>query len=265
MLELEAGQEAPGVITEAQTPATATVTAETTPTDTQIEGQDESKPAVERTYTQKEFQESIEKATAKAAAKAERRAYREALETIGRNQQPQVQEQPTADVKPQRQNFSDDESYIDSLTDWKLDQRESVGRQQKVQQVQQQYINKAEAIYTDAMKSGFDREDLNAAAESMTTTMKEALIDSDVAPKLLAFMAANPDEITRIASLSPARQAAEIGKLEAKTASKTVNVSKAPEPITPIGRSGGSIKSLETASMDDFVAMRKKAGSRWIR
>jgi hypothetical protein len=260
MLETEAGQDAPAVISEATPPATATAPADTTVSDTQTETA-EKEPAVERTYSQKEFQDSIERATAKAAAKAERRAYREALQTLAPNQQQPAQQN---DSKPARGNFASDEAYIESLTDWKIDQRESVGKQVQEQQAKQQTATKAESIYADAMKSGLDREDLNEVAEAMTNAMRLALIESDVGGKLMAFMAANPDEVTRIASLSPARQAAEIGKLEDRVSSQP-KVSAAPPPIKTIGSNAASTQSLENASFDEYKKLRAKQGATWAR
>lgn len=260
MLEIEAGQDAPVVDNAATPPATTTAPVETTAPDTQTDAE-AKEPAVERTYSQKEFQESIERATAKAAAKAERRAYREALQTLAPNQS---QPAPQSDGKPVRGNFASDEAYIESLTDWKIDQRESAGRQAQAQQAQQQHLTKAESIYADAMKAGLDRDDLNEVAEAMTSTMRSALIESDVGGKLMAFMSANPDEMQRIASLSPARQAAEIGKLETKVASLP-KVSTAPPPIKTIGSNAASTQSLETASLDEYKKLRIKQGAPWNR
>ena len=260
MLTQEAGQDAPVVDNEATIPATATAPAETTATDTQTVDA-EKEPAVERTYSQKEFQESIEKATAKAAAKAERRAYREALQTLAPQQQQATQQ---ADDKPVRGNYANDEQYIDDLTDWKLNQRESVGRQAQAQQQQQQQLTKAEAIYADAMKAGLDRDDLNEVAEAMTPLMRSAVVESDAAGKLMAYMAGNPDEVARISALSPYRQAVEIGKLETKVTSGP-KVSAAPPPIKTIGGSASSTKTIETATGDEYVALRRSQGARWAR
>ncbi len=122
---------------------------------------------------------------------------------------------------------------------------------------------KTERIYQDAERiPGFDREEFEALPP--TPAIASAITDSDVAPKLMAYMAANPAEVERISALSPARQAAEIGKLETKVAS-VAKAPKAPAPINPIGNGQSPMKSLATASMDEYIAMRKKQGARWAR
>lgn len=259
----ETGQDAPVVDNAATPPATVTAPAETLVSDTQTETQDEKVPAVEKTFTQTELNEILEKRIARAEAKAERRVI-QALERIA-PQQPQQQYQPPVNDKPAREHFANDEAYIESLTDWKIDQRESAGKQQKVQEQSRAIESKTENMYAEAAKiPGFDRDDFNDLP--LTPAIVQTIVDSDVAPKLMAYMAANPGDIARIATLSPARQAAELGKLEAKVASqKAPRVSSAPEPISTIGSQGGTVKSLASATMDEYIAMRTKQGARWAR
>lgn len=261
--EIQAGQDAPVVDNTATPPVTAPATTETPPSGTQNEGQDENEPAVERTYTEAEFQERIERATAKAAAKAERRAYREALGTLARQPQEQRQEQ-TTEPAPRNEGESD-AAYVRRLVNAELEQRDNQTRQQKTQERLQSLNARTEILYSEAEKiPGFDRDDFESLP--LTSAIAETITESDVAPKLMAYLATNPQEVDRIAKLSPARQAAEIGKLETKVSTaKPPSVSKAPEPITPLGSKGGIVKSLATASVDDVAAMMKKNGSRWVR
>lgn len=258
----ETGQDAPVVDNAATPPATATAPAETLASDTQTEAQDEKTPAVEKTFTQTELNEILEKRIARAEAKAERRVI-QALERIA-PQQPQ-QYQPPVNDRPQRDSYASQESYEDGLVDWKIDQRESVGKQAKAHEQSQAMTSKTENMYAEAAKiPGFDRDDFNDLP--LTPAIVQTIVDSDVAPKLMAYMAANPADIARIATLSPARQAAELGKLEAKVASqKAPRVSNAPEPISTIGSQGGTVKSLASATMDEYIAMRTKQGARWAR
>ena len=262
--EFEAGQDAPAVDSEATQTASATTPAETLPTDTQIEGQDEKEPAVERTYTETEFQERIERATAKASAKAERRAYREALQTIGRPaEQYQHQEQPAEPAA--RHESESDAVYVKRLVDAGMAERDNQARQHNEQSQRRATAQKTDAIYAEAAKTpGFDAEDFDSLP--LTNTIAQTITESDVAAKLMVFMAANPDEVERISKLSPARQAAEIGKMEIKVSTaKPPKVSNAPEPIETIGSRGGVVKSLANASVDEVAEMMRKNGSRWVR
>ena len=262
MLEIEAGQDAPAVDSEAQTPAAATVkTADSPAPDTQAGASDE--PTAEaKTFTQVELDAIVQKEKAKTEAKTERRVIR-ALERFAPQQAPQQQVQTYADNKPQRSQFANDEDFIDTLTDWKIDQRTSAGRQQTAQQEQAKRIEKTEGMYAQAaLIPGFDREDFNELP--LTPAIVETIVGSDVAPKLMAFMASNPDEVARISTLSPARQAAEIGKLETKVSSLP-KFSNAPTPMKPIGSQATSTNNLETANFDEYKKLRIKQGAPWYK
>lgn len=245
-------------------PVTVTEPTEPPASDTQNDAQEET-PAVEKTFTQAELNEIVSKRIAKAESKAERRVIA-ALERIAPQQPQQYQQyQPEHNDKPARVNYASDEDYIESLTDWKIDQRESVGKQQAAHKESIALETKTESMYAEAAKiPGFDRQDFNDLP--LTPAIVQTIVESEVAPKLMAYMAAHPEDIARIATLSPARQAAELGKLEAKvTSTKPPRVSNAPDPIEPIGSQGGAVKSLANATMDEYIAMRKKQGARWAR
>jgi hypothetical protein len=81
----------------------------------------------------------------------------------------------------------------------------------------------------------------------------------------MAYMSANPDEVERITKLSDARQAVELGKLEAKLQSAP-KTSKASPPISPVtGARGGASPDLGSADFAAYKAMRAKQGARWAR
>jgi hypothetical protein len=256
------GQETPAVDSEAQTPAATTEQVATPEAGTDPAKEEEGSQAEAKTFTQDELNEIIQKEKAKAEAKAERRAlkaYRETLERFAPAQQP-VQQQD--DGKPSRAQYADDEAYVDALTDWKLDQRDRSLRQQTAVYQQQNIAKKTESLYAQAEKiEGFDREEFDSLP--LTPAMANVLLDAEAPAKLMAFMAANPDEVARIAAFSPARQAAEIGKLEAKLS--VAKASNAPAPIKPIGSRGTTSPNLEKASMDEYMAMRLKQKPAWAR
>jgi hypothetical protein len=261
------GQDAPAVTSEATPPATAPAaqagTAET-PAEGTAPAAEEQEPVAPKTYSEEEVQERIERATAKAAAKAERRAFREASQIMQRQQQPVQQ---PVDDKPRRDQFASEDEFVDKLTDWKLDQRDKSANQQR-QQAQATATNaKTENLYKEAEKiPGFDRDAFEELP--LTPVIAQALIESDAPAKLMAFMASNPEEVDRISTLSPARQAAEIGKLEAKLATAPpVKTTKTPAPINPVGGGTGATGTTvhNAKTMEDFMAIMKKNGSRWVR
>lgn len=229
---------------------------------------DEIPPVDEKKFTQAELDEIIQKRIAKEAAKAERRAlkvYAEKLE--GMTRQPVQAETPKPDGKPTMAQFANVENYVEAVADWKLQQREQATKQEREQQAQKSMLSKAESIYSEAEKiQGFDRDEFDALP--LTPAIAQAIIDSDLPAKVMAHLTSNPAEVDRIAKLAPARQAAEIGKLEAKisTAETSVQTSKAPAPIKPVGSRGGSnAGDLAKASMEDYIAARAKQGARWAK
>jgi len=249
------GQETPVVNDEANADAALQTNAE--PNSEATEGAEKvGEPQVEKTYTKQELQDHLERATAKAAAKAERRAFREATERLSQVQQP-VQER--RDEPPARRDGESDIAYIDRFTDWKLEQREQKTQQSKYQEQGRELASKTERLYAEAEKiAGFDREDFDSLP--LTPAMASALTDSDVAPKLMAYMTSNPDEVARIAKLSPARQAAELGKWEDRLSTKSP--SKAPPPISPIGSKGKSLADPNNMSFSEYERWRASEAGR---
>lgn len=260
MSGIEAGQDAPGVDTTAQPLESAQVNAETTEASTDDAQVDKEAP-VEKTFTQKELDEILHKRLAKAEAKAERRAtqaYREALEAVTR-------QQPAARTsnEPTRDQFASDAEWIDAKVDYKLQQRDAVSHAEQVNRAHQTLTQKTESIYAQAEKlSGFDREAFDELP--ITRPIAAALVDSEVAPALMAYMTSHPEEVDRIAKLSDARQAAELGKLEMKL-QQAPKTSKTPAPIDPIGSRGSASQPLDRLSFADFKAARQKQGARWAR
>jgi signal recognition particle GTPase len=262
MSETETGSVAPEVI-EAATPEVEQV--KTTPTEISTEtetGEEKQAPVEEKTFTQKELDEILQKRLAKSEARAERRAkeaYREALEAVTRTQPVQAKESN----EPTRDQFASDADWIDAKVEYKLQQREAAAKQETQKQAQQTLTSKTEALYAQAEKiAGFDRESFDELP--LTRQLAAALIDSDVAPQLMAYMSSNPEEVERISKLSDARQAVELGKLEVKLHASP-KTSKAAPPIEPVGAKGKQSPNPSEMSMAEYKAYRQKQGARWAR
>ena len=258
---LDAGLTTPEVV---ETPAATPENVATLPDDTQAP-EDVKTEAETKTLTQEELNEIIQKEKAKAEAKAERRAlkaYRETLERFA-PQQP-VQTQQKVDSPPSREAYATDEAWLDARDEWRDAKRESETRQKQQEQSAKSVATKTESIYAEAAKlPGFDRDAFDELP--LTPAIANALIDSDEAAKLMAHLSAHPDDVDRIAKLSPARQAAEIGKLELKLTSAP-KVSNAPAPIKPIGSRGSASNSDPSRmTMEEYAAKRKAEGARWAR
>lgn len=246
----------------ASTPAATPETVATPATETQA-APDVKTEAEAKTFTQAELDAIVQKEKAKAARIAESRAMKSRIEALERNlqQQAQPQQQPQSD-RPTRANFASDDDYVEAMADWKLEQRDKTFRAAQAQEQRKHLADRTESVYSEASKlPGFDRDAFDSLP--LTPAIAAALVDSDVSAKLMHYMAQNPDEVAKIANLPPARQAAAIGRMEAKVDSAPP-VSNAPPPMKPVGSRGSASNSdLGRASMEEYIAQRKKQGARW--
>lgn len=70
----------------------------------------------------------------------------------------------------------------------------------------------------------------------MTSSMQQAIMESDIGPKLAYYLANNPDEATTIAGMSPIGAIRALGRLEERLTSQkpVVKTTSAPAPISPV-------------------------------
>ena len=185
------------------------------------------------------------------------------LERLLQERQPQTQPERKEPKPLTRDQFASDDEYVDARAEAKAlallekIQAENQMREQasKLQTIEQ----KREKIFSDAEALGdFDREDF--ANVRVTPVMAEAILDSDIGAKLVHHFNRNPEEAARIANLSPARQAAEIGKIEDKLSAVKPQKSGAPSPIQPIaGQKARAEKNPAEMSYKEYVAWREKS------
>lgn len=143
--------------------------------------------------------------------------------------------------------------YIASQTLSKHEQRQAAEKAQAAQQQTVEGWNKRVAAADIP-----DFHDVVAASDvPMTQVMQQAIMESDLGPKLAYHLATNPEEAEKIARMTP------IGAVRALTLieegfKKPVAVSKATPPITPVGSKATSIKSLlDTKDFDEFTKRRE--------
>jgi hypothetical protein len=216
----------------------------------------EKEPQVEKTFTQAELDEILAKKTAKLARQrdAERTKREEVEREIAKASIPRDE------GKPNPQNYSDLEKYTEDVAKWALGQRD---RQEQAVQSHKSAItleSKAADIQAELEEiEGFDQAKYDKLP--ISDAMALAIVDSDIGSKITQHLYSHPTEAERISGLSPARQAAEIGKLEEKL-STAAKPSKAPKPIEPIGK-GQAVTSRNLADlpMDEYIAARKKMGN----
>lgn len=220
----------PAVITEAVPLAAPQVDG----TDPQL---DVEIPAEKKTFTQEDMDDAISKRTAKLLRQRDtERGKREILE----QQATRTQQAAPQEGRPTLGQFANADDYADAVGDWKLSQAARQQQAETAQKTQSTFAGKRDDLMSELEDAdGFDVAKFNKLPISMS--MAEAIVDSDQAGKLSMHLIAHPDEAARIATLSPARQAAEIGKLEAKLSTVPAKKpSNAPSPITPVGAKGST-------------------------
>lgn len=102
-------------------------------------------------------------------------------------------------------------------------------------------------------------------AIKITQEMAEVIKTSDEGPEIAYHLGKNPEEAARIAQLPPLAQARELGKLEGnlntKKGNTTPDVTKAPDPITPVS---GEVSSFKTRDTTDPRSSESMSATEWI-
>lgn len=218
---------------------------------------DTAKPQEERKQNpklEKRFSEiTRQREEARQEAQREREA-RQALETrlqaLERQNAPQQNQAQTAQEEPQPHQFTDAFEYAKALTDYRVEHmlaQEKANQAQAAAQAERQQVINQWTKKVDAAKAelpDFDEMVQSAGDVVIPDHVRDAMMESDVGPKLLYHFAENPDLARSIAAMPPIKALREIGKLEAKLEAPKqaekppVARSKAPEPIQPIRANG---------------------------
>ena len=221
------------------------------------EGERKQNPKLEKRFSEitKQREEARKEAQTERQARLDLEQRLAAME-----QQRQPQQQSYADTEPQPSQFNDAFEYAKALAEFStekaLAERDRQVAQQREQEAQQKIIQSWAQKVQEAKAELPDFDDLVASSDVVVNNaVRDAILESDVGPKILYHLAENNDLAKKIASLSPNAALREIGKLEAKfevnpeTKQTTPVVrSKAPAPIQPIR--GGQGKADVPISAD---------------
>ena len=207
------------------------------------EGERKQNPKLEKRFSEitKQREEARQEAQRERQARVDLEQRLAALE-----QQRQPQQQSYIDQEPQPSQFADAFEYAKALAEFStekaLAERDRQVAQAREQEAQQKIIQSWAQKVQDAKAELPDFDDLVASSDVVVNNaVRDAILESDVGPRILYHLAENNDLAKKIASLSPNAALREIGKLEAKfevkpEAKQTAPVvrSKAPAPIQPI-------------------------------
>jgi len=231
-----------------------TVTPEVVETEL-VENQQEPTPETDE-KTSKEPEDEAElaqKGVQKRIDRLTRQKYEARAEADFLRKQLESKQQPSRESEIDRSQYSSDEDYVEAIVESRLAQKEQ-------HQHQQSFAKRVDVIIKEAAKLGdFDAEDFREVP--ITRIMADAIVESDVSAQLVKFFHDDPDEAERISYLSPARQAAAIGKLEAQINAdgnpKVVTKTGAPKPIKPIAGKGSNL-AADPSDTARWIAERNK-------
>jgi hypothetical protein len=226
-------------------------------------------PKIERRFS--EITKQREAAKAEAQQEREARLALEArLKELEAKANPQPAQAQANELgpEPQPEQFSDMFEYAKALAEYTADKKLMEREQQEVQRkaaaeqelkfkAWSERISKAKAELPD-----FD-EMVQSSEVSVSDPVRDAIMESDVGPKILYHLAENPEFATKLNGMSVISALREIGKLEARlekpatsterapTGTTVVGKSRAPAPITPI-RGGATGKETGVDSNGEF-------------
>jgi hypothetical protein len=201
-------------------------------------------PKLEKRFS--ELTRQRKEAEAKVKELEERLAAKESI----RESQPE----PENNQKPSPDSYKDAFEYAEALAQWSAEQA-LAKREQEIKQKEVE-AKRATVIKTwqeklDATKAEIpDYEVMVASSDvKVNDTVRDAIVESDVGPRILYELASNDDLAEKLSSMNTASALKLIGKLEAqfektdapaKAEKKTVAAkSNAPEPIRPLRSTGG--------------------------
>jgi hypothetical protein len=205
---------------------------------------------------EKRFSELTKARKEAEAQAAEERLKRESLEArlsaLESNREPQ--RIPNNDQKPTPDNYKDAFEYAEALAEWSankaLEKREMEVRQREFE-AQRNTVIKTWSEKLESAKAELpDYEEMVASSSAVVSdAVRDAIIESDVGPRILYELASNDKLAEKLTSMSLPSALKLIGKLEAqfektetptKAEKKTVAAkSNAPEPIRPLRSTGG--------------------------
>ena len=238
--------------------APADETAEVAPLPTAGEDQAEQQEEIkEKTFSQAEVDAMIQ-----------RRLLKEERRIARRLEQQLREQQQTHEAAKPREAYQDDESYIQAQIEKLAEQRAAEKlaerqRQQEVERRSESFIEKAEKA-----QERYPDFQLVVGNPNLTINeeMAEFIADSDVGADVAYFLGKNPTKAAEIARMSPVKAARELNRIETDLASRPqARVSKAPEPITPVGNRGRASTSSTPSDEDDIETWMRKERARMTR
>ena len=209
-------------------------------------------------------------ARAEAAERKAADAERARLEAEAKLKPDPKVEAPKGEQPPSRAQFANDDEYLQALADFKVDQRlaerDAKAAEDRERAAQTARLTTFQERLAAAHKENPDLAGkLEASTAIVSDQVRDAIIESDVGPKILEHFADHPEDAARIAKLTVGGALREIGKLEARlevaakpstvTAEEkpnnVVEISRAPAPISPL-KGNGAVAEVPINAAGEF-------------
>ena len=249
---------------------------ETSPTDETAQSEDveQPEPKTDKTFTQDEVNEIVQKRLAKESRKAERLARAEAEANLYKQQLAQIQQPKppvqSVNAEPKLEDFQTYDEYVRAIGRFEARQEYEKLRTSQEQERQKAAQREYEANLLTNIRRGAEKyDDFDEVVANpslpLTEAMRDAAADSDIAADIVYHLGTHMDEASKIARMSPVQQIKAISALETKLKAPP-KVTQAPPPAQTVGKSKPVPEvDLEKASLDEYMAQRRKQGARWAR
>lgn len=245
--------------------------------ETEPDSEPDSEPS-EPQKAKKSAQQRINEIT-KARHEAEREAayWRGIAEgTTPKNQRAPEQSSREQAAKPNLADFTDYETYIEALTDWKTTQKVAEAqRQQQFNQEQQHRQQEAKEMARtwserqEAVRATIpDYEEVLGNSDLIVTpVVTDILLTSDRGPEVAYHLAKNPALTAKLNGMAPLVAAREIGRIEAALGKSSITLTQkpVPAPVSPSRASMTTTKDLAKMDHEQYRSIRAKQGARWAR
>lgn len=178
-----------------------------------------------------------------SVTKARRMAERENEDLKNRNkaleeENKKLRSQVPVKDKPKREDFDDEDKYIEALADWKYEQKrheenkviEEVTMSEEQKQAAMELDTELDTTMTKGREKYPDFNSLVLGDDDLplTTVMIQSALSTDIAEDILYYLAKHRDEAGTIAVMHPLKVAREITKIEEKLIKES-----AQEPVIP--------------------------------
>ena len=201
-------------------------------------------------------------AEARAKMLEERVASMEARQSAPQQQRPANNDDPTID------KFDNFDEYVAAKAEYiaKKQIESTLTAREKAQAEQREATERTKTVdswnkrIAAATVEMPDFEEVLASSDvPMTPPMQQAIMESEIGPKLAYYLANNPDEAEQIAGMSPIGAIRTLGRIEERlaTAKAEVKTTNAPPPLKPIGSKAVVTKDPGKMSDAEYAKWRK--------